>query len=913
MKKNFLFGLLAILLAGFWFGGASLAVDCDANTHEACINNEWYATLQSAIDAVTSDGWVITVMKDIADVKNLNFTYSLTIQAAEWNNITLTAAANDSNKNTVLWTVAEWKTVNFNGVKFDLSDVKYANAWYAAWFNLNGAGWNVWWVANAWKVEFENCEFLWRLTVVWEAEFDECTFNYDPTEAYQVEVRSRDSVSFSNCTFNGGDRNINIYDPTHSALSSSNSKITFSSCTFKAPNAVKKWAIVIHEQRDGSTLDKFNVEVTSATLNGTYPTTPHTDEPRAKMYSNGLIMVDDYNTTINTNWWDVVVTVDGSEVYSNPKKIDAGVVVAKIWESEYTTLATAIAEADDGATITLLSDITDVKDLSFNKSIRVKAAEWKEITIKAAANGSNKNTILWNVAEWKTVSFNGVKFDLSDVKYANAWYAAWFNLNGAGWNVWWVANAWKVEFENCEFLWRLTVVWEAEFDECTFNYDPTEAYQVEVRSRDSVSFSNCTFNGGDRNINIYDPTHSALSSSNSKITFSSCTFKAPNAVKKWAIVIHEQRDGSTLDKFNVEVTSATLNGTYPTTPHTDEPRAKMYGDGLIMIDDYNATIDTNWWDVVVTLDWSKVYSTPNIDNGSIVNHTVTFDGANDTVVPDWSNVAKPNPDPSKSCYHFDGWTTDGSTAYDFNSVVTADLALTSKWTYTCWWGGGSSKKTSTTDTKTTTWDNAKVDDKTTEDQNTTEDNSDTADGEDNSTNNVNVDENRYKDTDGDGTLDNGLTKELVDAYVFARENGITTMESPEEADMFGPLTRIAMAKMLSQYAINVLGKTPDTDKTISFPDVSAELDAEYNNGVTLAYQLGIMWINIEEFRPNDLVTRAEFGTALSRLLFGLADGEWAYYETHLQKLMDEKIITNDNPDLQELRGYVMIMLMRSAQ
>jgi hypothetical protein len=58
---------------------------------------------------------------------------------------------------------------------------------------------------------------------------------------------------------------------------------------------------VIHEQRDGSDLDKFNVEVTSATLNGTYPTTPHTGEPRAKMYSNGLIMVDDYNTTINTN------------------------------------------------------------------------------------------------------------------------------------------------------------------------------------------------------------------------------------------------------------------------------------------------------------------------------------------------------------------------------------------------------------------------------------------------------------------------------------------------------------------------------------------------------------------------------------------------------------------------------------
>jgi hypothetical protein len=29
--------------------------------------------------------------------------------------------------------------------------------------------------------------------------------------------------------------------------------------------------------------------------------------------------------------------------------------------------------------------------------------------------------------------------------------------------------------------------------------------------------------------------------------------------------------------------------------------------------------------------------------------------------------------------------------------------------------------------------------------------------------------------------------------------------------------------------------------------------------------------------------------------------------------MEEKIITNDDPSLQELRGYVMIMLMRSAQ
>ena len=55
-----------------------------------------------------------------------------------------------------------------------------------------------------------------------------------------------------------------------------------------------------------------------------------------------------------------------------------------------------------------------------------------------------------------------------------------------------------------------------------------------------------------------------------------------------------------------------------------------------------------------------------------------------------------------------------------------------------------------------------------------------------------------------------------------------------------------------------------------------------------------------KFRPFDYVTRAEFATALSRMLFSTPDGD-PYYVTHLAKLKEEKIITNDNPDLQELR------------
>ena len=129
------------------------------------------------------------------------------------------------------------------------------------------------------------------------------------------------------------------------------------------------------------------------------------------------------------------------------------------------------------------------------------------------------------------------------------------------------------------------------------------------------------------------------------------------------------------------------------------------------------------------------------------------------------------------------------------------------------------------------------------------------------------------------------------------------------------LTRIAMAKMLSQYAINVLWKTLNADnlRNCDFPDVTKSMDNNYDNWVTLACQLWIMWVWITNFRPNETVTRAQFWTALSRMLYGLTDGKDNYYTTHLSKLKQEWIISNDSPTLKEARWYVMLMLMRSAE
>ena len=166
---------------------------------------------------------------------------------------------------------------------------------------------------------------------------------------------------------------------------------------------------------------------------------------------------------------------------------------------------------------------------------------------------------------------------------------------------------------------------------------------------------------------------------------------------------------------------------------------------------------------------------------------------------------------------------------------------------------------------------------------------------------------------------NGFTQEFIDAYNFAKKNWITTMPTIDQADMTWNLTRIQMAKMLSYYAINIMWKKPDETRNNKFNDVSEKLNSDYNSGVTLAYQLWIMWINMpnNNFRPNDLVTRWEFVTALSRMIYWTEDWEYEntnkYYTKHIEKLNEEEIIKQIDPSMKELRAYVMIMLKRTSK
>lgn len=175
----------------------------------------------------------------------------------------------------------------------------------------------------------------------------------------------------------------------------------------------------------------------------------------------------------------------------------------------------------------------------------------------------------------------------------------------------------------------------------------------------------------------------------------------------------------------------------------------------------------------------------------------------------------------------------------------------------------------------------------------------------------------YQEWNQSEILSNWYTREFNNAYKFAYKNGITTSKSIDKAKMNSPLTRIAMAKMLSNYAINVLWKKPANINVPNFYDVPKKLNDNYDNAISLAYQLWIMGQGIKnnKFRPTDEVTRAEFATALSRMLYGTEDGTWKtkYYEPHITKLYEEWIINKKDPKIKEKRWYVMVMLMRAAE
>lgn len=160
--------------------------------------------------------------------------------------------------------------------------------------------------------------------------------------------------------------------------------------------------------------------------------------------------------------------------------------------------------------------------------------------------------------------------------------------------------------------------------------------------------------------------------------------------------------------------------------------------------------------------------------------------------------------------------------------------------------------------------------------------------------------------------DSPYSAEMNSAYLYAYDIGITTMNTIQKSNMTWSLIRAHMAKMMVNYAIKVMSGVVNSGRVCEFNDI-AEQSAEMKLYIKLACQLGLMGVGISNFDPNGEVTRAQFGTVLSRVLWGDKYNTWIpFYLDHLNALKINTIISNTDPELKELRGYVMLMLMRAS-
>ncbi len=158
-----------------------------------------------------------------------------------------------------------------------------------------------------------------------------------------------------------------------------------------------------------------------------------------------------------------------------------------------------------------------------------------------------------------------------------------------------------------------------------------------------------------------------------------------------------------------------------------------------------------------------------------------------------------------------------------------------------------------------------------------------------------------------------FSAELNDAYQYAYSIWITSMSTIKAANMTWTLQRSHLAKMIVNYATDVLNMEPDTSKTCNFTDIDSQ-NTEIKWYIKTACQMWLMWVGLKTFYPKNKVTIAEFGTILSRALWWTDNNQaWAnYYSKHLNALKYNWIMTNiSNPWSIEKRWYVMLMMMRA--
>ncbi len=167
--------------------------------------------------------------------------------------------------------------------------------------------------------------------------------------------------------------------------------------------------------------------------------------------------------------------------------------------------------------------------------------------------------------------------------------------------------------------------------------------------------------------------------------------------------------------------------------------------------------------------------------------------------------------------------------------------------------------------------------------------------------------------------------ELVNAYNRAREHALFEEDAFDNELLYKPMTRGELAKIVSNFARKALHRpyvydircASDLFSDNWLRDQDLRSYVEQACSLSLMWRSNVNWSVMKQFRAYDIVTRAEFATVISRLLYWTKYNgtDWENrYQDHLNVLYKNWFLKQiDAPFVDEILWYVMIVLMRIGE
>ncbi|MCQ2077335.1 MAG: carbohydrate-binding domain-containing protein [Bacteroidaceae bacterium] len=351
-----------------------------------------YTSLADAVAAANSGDEVTIIESDTYKIPNLP--KNITIKAGEDVNVVFDCVGSAS-----IASIPNGAT--FEGVTMNFGQNSYHGFQHAGTINMNG------------------CTLNGLFFSYGDMNFNKCTFNQSKAE-YMMWDYGKD-LTYTDCVFKGYGKFINVYHENNKTLW----KLTVSGCKFINSGAANKAALNIKETCEANAeLLRYDVTIGEGnTLEGNFPANSESDNKKLVVCGDGLWQVDDRNTTDPTQSLIVVKDAKGNVLYEKGQLVSVATSVAKIGDTEYTSLAEAIAAVGVGETITMIADETNAKGISVpeNKNFTVDFGGHTYTVNKPGAGSLNTQTQAFQLLKNSTITFKNGKIECAAENKDHTW------------------------------------------------------------------------------------------------------------------------------------------------------------------------------------------------------------------------------------------------------------------------------------------------------------------------------------------------------------------------------------------------------------------------------------------------------------------------------------------------------------